>query len=106
MEEKRSVERVELNINFDNSTDRVISLRNVSEHGLCVITSEEYSVGRYFTRNFILPNGSGVNIFGKVVWQKSKNHNMYENGSEFISLGSTDRVHLNQYIKNALKKKR
>ena len=105
MEEKRSAERVELNIDLVNSTDNVLSLKNVSEQGVCVITSEKYSVGRYFTRSFILPNGSGINIFGKVMWQKGKNHKLYETGVKFVSLGSTDREHLNQYIKKALKKK-
>jgi len=105
MDEKRSVERVELNMEFEKSADNILMLKNVSEQGICVITTEKLAVGRYFTRNFILPDGLGINIFGKVMWQRIKSKDIYETGIEFISLGSTDREHLNQYIKKTLKKK-
>lgn len=102
MEEKRSAERIEFPLKFNNSTDIVISVKNVSESGICIVMNEPYDVGRYFSRSFILPSGTGINILGKIVWQKMKKHNEYETGIQFISLGSTDREHLVQYINSVL----
>ncbi|MBN2531948.1 MAG: PilZ domain-containing protein [Spirochaetales bacterium] len=102
MKEKRSIQRVEFPSDFKNSTD-IIAVKDVSEHGICVIMNEPYDVGRYFSRSFLLPSGAGINILGKVMWQKIKKHNEYETGIQFISLGSADREHLMRYIKNARK---
>lgn len=106
MNEKRGTERVELHLDLKNSSDQVIVLKNVSGQGLCVISNEPYDIGRYFSRRFILPNGSSINILGKVVWQKMKKRNEYESGIKFISLGSTDREYLTQYISKEHKKKK
>ena len=103
MVEKRSNILVEFPLDFKISTDIVIAIKNVSEHGICVIMNEAYDVGRYFSRSFILPSGAGINILGKVVWQKMKRHNEYETGIQFISMGSTDREHLIQYINSVLR---
>jgi hypothetical protein len=106
VEEKRTAQRVELQFDFKNSIDRVIAVKNVSENGICILTDELYESGRYFSRNFILPGGAGINILGKVMWQKMKKHNQYETGIQFISLGSTDREHLMHYLNKTLKKKK
>jgi hypothetical protein len=104
LEEKRTSERVELHIEFEEPVDRVVAVKNVSEHGICIITNEMYETGRYFSRGFILPGGAGINILGKVMWQKTMKQNEYETGINFISLRSTDREHLMRYINRKRKK--
>ena len=103
MKEKRRVERVELRTDLSDSTEGVIEAKNVCEHGMCVITNEPYDVGKYFRRSFILPNGSVINIFGKVVYCNTQKQHKYETGIQFISLRSTDREHLMQYIRTKRK---
>ena len=105
MKEKRRTKRVELHIDLYNSTQSEIDAKNVCEHGMCIITNEPHDVGKYFRRSFILPNGAGISIFGKVVWRKIQKTNKYKTGIQFISLGSTDREHLIQYINKEHKKK-
>ncbi|MBN2442222.1 MAG: PilZ domain-containing protein [Spirochaetales bacterium] len=105
MTERRRTSRVELNIDITNSTENAIESKNVNEHGLCLITSEQFDVGQYFRRSFILPTGAGISIFGKVVWCQIKKHKVYESGIQFISLGSADKEHLRQFIKKKLKRK-
>lgn len=77
----------------------------MSQNGICIITAEPYSNGKYLSRMLMLPGGEEINVLGKVVWCNRFN-NYYKSGVEFISINSNDREKLRKYIKKMIKKEK
>ena len=110
MKDKRRCDRVSVRVKVNHDHENTITIRNLSQSGMCVLSEDPLEEGRYFSRMFPLPDGKNINVFGKIVWTSAVGNNTGRAGSarnhlsgiEFISINTGDKESIALFVESAL----
>ena len=100
-EERRVHPRIELDLLVNYSDNLISHTRNISEGGVCILAKESIEKGRLLNLVFSISDDMKVPIFGKTVWNREVEKNLYENGIKFFNVGD-DSEKLRGFINNKL----
>jgi c-di-GMP-binding flagellar brake protein YcgR len=108
MEERRKAKRIKLKIDVEYDMSEYqkwveAQARNLSECGICIVSSKELSVGAVLQLKFNLPDSyTPLNVAGKVIWNEfSLSDNFYLSGIEFKNVTEENRRIIKKYISAA-----
>ncbi len=108
MDERRKAERINLKIDVEYDMSEYqkwveAQTTNLSESGICIISSKEIPVDSQLQLKFELPETYMVlNVSGEVLWNEfSLNDNYYICGIEFKNVTEENRRIIQKYISAA-----
>ena len=105
MEERRLYPRIYLDILVNYAVKAKAQSVNISETGLCIITEKGLEKDSYQTLTFTLPDETEeLKIYGKVIWEKRNDKNLYESGIEFWHITDNDIEKIKKYCNKQSKK--
>jgi Tfp pilus assembly protein PilZ len=103
VEEKRKYSRAPLSTLIDYHGDVKAKAKNISEGGLCLISTYPFSTGTPLFLAFLLPDIGALNIIGKIIRCRPVKPGIYECGVKFMSLFLLDRQRIQKYVFSKLK---
>lgn len=108
MDERRKSKRINLKIDVEYDMSEYqkwveAQAENLSECGICIVSSKELPVDSLLHLKFTLPESyMSVNVSGRVIWNEfSLNDNFYISGIEFKNVTEENRRIIQKYISAA-----
>ena len=98
MDERRKFDRVILNVLIGYRKEAEAALKNISESGICITTSVALVPGRFIKLLITLPDGTEMKVKGKVAWSIRTDDSYFENGIDFLPVGTYYRSLLAHFL--------
>lgn len=96
---RRSSPRAPLDVTVNCGTQAIAHTKDISEGGLCLITSEPLDQGKMIHLAFGLPGQTGtVTAFAKVAWSRKASTQYYSAGLEFWQIDETAKRAILTYL--------
>ncbi|MDD5347871.1 MAG: PilZ domain-containing protein [Candidatus Omnitrophica bacterium] len=92
-------------------SEKVLSTKNISQGGVCVVSCEEYRIGDLLNVRLRLPDVDGnIDAIGKVVWVKpwetgiGPQSRRFDIGLEFIGVNDSLYAKIHKYLFNKVER--
>ena len=103
--ERRRTPRSVLDILINFRMKGRACVKNLNLDGICTITSRALEEGKIILLSISLPDEHLINAYGRVVWCREMNPNVFETGIEFWDLKKEDQDILSDFVNSTETKK-